>query len=373
MNNRTKYVISRISFFLFPFILHTQYAPKASKGLPQAHALVFYVFRISTTLPSSWCDWPAILYTIRDIYNVFLSVDSEMCKAGVSQNNGFVKQLQTVLHGEVKPSAFYKFDNYFVFRRPCLSLVITQCCIHELYLQGKLQQPAVDLAKTFERRKCNHREAIPGDECLTSVVGQTRCYHNIHTPCSYSQTGDKNKHRYVVATQSHPLRVKLRSVPATPIVHVNRSVMVLEPPSDITLRAKALVSTFACISKLLHLCTIQNEEHNLHAASSDLALVGSDAQPEQAKKKRKGPKGPNPLSVKKKKPVETPKSQTQESKQASANPVLVGTKRKAEDSGDEEDTEDKVPMPNEAKRKKRRRRHRITAADSESQKEVVNT
>ena len=53
------------------------------------------------------------------------------------------------------------------------SLVITQCCIHELYLQGKEQQPAVDLAKNFERRKCNHREAIPGDECLTSIIGNS--------------------------------------------------------------------------------------------------------------------------------------------------------------------------------------------------------
>ena len=29
----------------------------------------------------------------------------------------------------------------------------------------------MDLAKTFERRKCNHREAIEGDECVMSVVG----------------------------------------------------------------------------------------------------------------------------------------------------------------------------------------------------------
>ncbi|KAF8912838.1 Fcf1-domain-containing protein [Gymnopilus junonius] len=144
-------------------------------------------------------------FGFRQPYQVL--VDSEMCKAGVSQTSDFVKQIQTMLHGDVKP-------------------MITQCCIHELYLQGKSQQPAVDLAKTFERRKCNHREPIPGDECLTSVVG------------------DKNKHRYVVATQSHPLRVKLRSVPATPIVHMNRSVMVLEPPSDITLRAKALNKSY---------------------------------------------------------------------------------------------------------------------------------
>lgn len=49
--------------------------------------------------------------------------------------------------------------------------MITQCSIHELYLQGKAVQPAVDLAKSFERRKCNHKEAIPGDDCIASVVG----------------------------------------------------------------------------------------------------------------------------------------------------------------------------------------------------------
>ena len=59
-----------------------------------------------------------------------------------------------------------------------------------------------------------------------------------------SHTGETNKHRYVVATQSHPLRVKLRSIPATPIIHINRSVTVLEPPSDATLQAKARVSQF---------------------------------------------------------------------------------------------------------------------------------
>jgi hypothetical protein len=42
----------------------------------------------------------------------------------------------------------------------------------------------------------------------------------------------------VVATQSHPLRVSLRAVPGVPIVHVNRAVMILEPASDATLRAK---------------------------------------------------------------------------------------------------------------------------------------
>lgn len=120
--------------------------------------------------------------------------------------------------------------------------MITQCCIHELYLQGKEQQPAVDLAKTFERRKCNHREAIPGDECLMSIIGIPSSLNTSLEYLTKGASGTNNKHRYVVATQSHPLRVKLRSIPAAPIVHINRSVMVLEPPSNTTINAKRAVS-----------------------------------------------------------------------------------------------------------------------------------
>lgn len=98
-----------------------------------------------------------------------------MCKAAVIQKLDFAKQLGVVLQGEVKPSElltpfFQEGISLTEYDGESRMLVITQCCIHELYLQGKSQQPAVDLAKTFERRKCNHREAIPGDECLSSVV-----------------------------------------------------------------------------------------------------------------------------------------------------------------------------------------------------------
>ncbi|KIY45422.1 Fcf1-domain-containing protein, partial [Fistulina hepatica ATCC 64428] len=175
-------------------------------------------------------------------------VDSTMCRSAIEHKIELSKQLATVLQGDVKP-------------------MITQCCIHELYIAGKFQQPAVDLAKTFERRKCNHREPIPGDDCMVSVIG------------------DANKHRYVVATQSQPLRVLLRGVPGVPIVHVNRSVTILEPPSDVTLRHKALT-----------------EDQAQEASTSERALVAPvDGNAPPPRKKRKGPKGPNPLSVKKKK------------------------------------------------------------------------
>ncbi|KAF7306665.1 PIN domain-like protein [Mycena indigotica] len=217
-------------------------------------------------------------FGFRQPYQVL--VDAEFCKTSIEAKTELSKQISSVLQGDVKP-------------------MITQCCIHELYLQGKGQQPAVDLAKQFERRKCNHREPIPGDDCLASVVGEA------------------NKHRYVVATQSQPLRARLRAIVAVPIVHVNRSVMILEPPSDVTLAAKE-----------------KREEHALHATKSEKTALPTPTEPI---KKKKGAKGPNPLSVKKKK-VEPPSSN------------VTGQKRRRD-----EETEE-VAAP----KKKRRRKAKTT-------------
>ncbi|EMD41802.1 hypothetical protein CERSUDRAFT_102193 [Gelatoporia subvermispora B] len=237
-------------------------------------------------------------FGFREPYQVL--VDSEMCKTSVSQKIELVKQLGVVLQGTVKP-------------------MITQCCIHELYLQGKAQQPAVDLAKTFERRKCNHREAIPGDDCLVSVIGET------------------NKHRYAVATQSQELRSKLRIVPAVPVVHVNRAVMILEPPSDATLRAKQAM-----------------EEKTLLPSAPEMVKLASTstAPPEEPpRKKKKGPKGPNPLSVKRKKPKADQPAPPQRKDEDQGK---AGNKRKWDDG----EADQHVSAPNETANPKRKRRRR---------------
>lgn len=237
-------------------------------------------------------------FGFRQPYQVL--VDSEMCKASIAQKLELNKQLGIVLQGSVKP-------------------MVTQCCIHELYLQGKDQQPAVDLAKTFERRKCNHREAIPGDDCLASVVGET------------------NKHRYVIATQSQELRTKLRAIPAVPIVHINRSVMILEPPSKATLEAKESV-----------------EEKALHPSAPEIAILPSTV-PDEPPKKKKGPKGPNPLSVKKKKAK--PPSAPKESK-SEQHKNQIGEKRKRTDG----DLAEQSRSPEESSGHKRKRRRKAHAS-----------
>ena len=63
--------------------------------------------------------------------------------------------------------------------------MITQCCMVALYgtetsaksaggAEYGQARAAVALAKHWERRKCNHKEAIPPRECLASVIGMVR-------------------------------------------------------------------------------------------------------------------------------------------------------------------------------------------------------
>jgi len=99
-----------------------------------------------------------------------LSVDSGMCIEAQDHKIQLVKQLETVLQGRIKPSELH-IGCVAGVQRPNASKVITQCCIVELYKMGKDRQAAVDLAKEFERRKCNHREPIDGPRCLQEVVG----------------------------------------------------------------------------------------------------------------------------------------------------------------------------------------------------------
>ncbi|KAI0704886.1 Fcf1-domain-containing protein [Cytidiella melzeri] len=256
----------------------------------------------------------AMSFGFRQPYQVL--VDSDMCKAAIAHKIELVQQLGVVLQGTVKP-------------------MITQCCIHELYLQGRSEQPAVDLAKTFERRKCNHKEAIPGDECLTSVIGEA------------------NKHRYVLASQSQSLRSSMRNIPAVPIVHVNRSVMILEPPSDATIRTKN-----------------STEQKALMPSASELAHIASTSQVETAapKKKRKGPKGPNPLSVKKRqnttstgptKPVKRGNSEQSPSR-------TIGEKRKHNDNPGPDTSGALEGVVHSIGGHKRKRRRKTVAASAPS-------
>ena len=85
------------------------------------------------------------------------------------------KMLANCVQGECKPSQSRLQDwrsKYDRFPDGLLDiLVITQCSVEALYKLGKDYQAITNLAKTFERRRCNHREAIEEHLCIKDVVG----------------------------------------------------------------------------------------------------------------------------------------------------------------------------------------------------------
>ncbi|SCZ88914.1 BZ3500_MvSof-1268-A1-R1_Chr1-1g00822 [Microbotryum saponariae] len=223
-----------------------------------------------------------------------LLVDAEFVNAIVAQKLDLQARLTDVLQATLKP-------------------MITQCCMQVLYDLGPSAQPSVELAKEFERRKCNHLKARPAEECLTAMAGKD------------------NPHRYVIATQSLDLRKHLRTVPGLPIVYLNRSVVLLESPSDQTMKKKLAMENAKLHVPRIELATLASQgsipttsnssslidsynSSNLTKASNE-ASTSTLTQEEEGggrtmevverkKKKKKGPKGPsgpNPLSIKKKK------------------------------------------------------------------------
>lgn len=160
----------------------------------------------------------------------------------------------------------------------------------------------------------------------------------------------------MVATVSQELRSKLRTVPAVPIVHLKRAIMILEPPSDVTLKAKEAVRSLlpGLVWTSLTLVS-QMEEKTLHPSAPELASLPSTSTiVEPPRKKKKGPKGPNPLSVKKKK--SKPDQSASAPRKSGSQEMEAGAKRKRDDVN-EVGEHPSVEGSNGHKRKRRRKTH----------------
>ncbi|CAG8563120.1 9444_t:CDS:2 [Paraglomus brasilianum] len=153
----------------------------------------------------------------------------------------------------------------------------TLCVFNELKSSDQNFVPEL-LIEGFERRGCPHRKKpVSSDECLASIIGS------------------ENQHRYCIATQNRNLREQLRAIPGVPLIYINRTVLILEPPSNATLEKAREIERLKTLPS-------QQEILFLHKANPD--ATKNDQLPNKRKLKR--PKGPNPLSCKKKKKKEIP-------------------------------------------------------------------
>ena len=184
-------------------------------------------------------------------------------------------------------------------------VVITQCSIRHLYTLTSIPQQQKDAlilrAKSMERRRCNHHtleQPLSTLECLSSVIDPKKSW--------------TNKNRYVVASQEEEVRRYCRTIKGVPLVYVKRSVMVMEPMAESSLGARegfekgkfraGIRSRGASVGQKRKRAEDESSEEEIgndqnHETSGDNAKVDGGLLAE--KKKSKGPKGPNPLSVKK--------------------------------------------------------------------------
>lgn len=160
------------------------------------------------------------------------------------------------------------------------------------------KDPLILLAKTMERRRCNHHELddpLSTLECISSVIDPKK-----------SAT---NKNRYVVASQEEEVRRFCRGVKGVPLVYVKRSVMILEPMAESTIGVKEGIERDKFRTGLrARPGKRKREDKEEKGAGGEAtedkggAYDGVGLEQRSTKQKRtRGPKGPNPLSVKKSK------------------------------------------------------------------------
>ena len=153
----------------------------------------------------------------------------------------------------------------------------------------------IDLARTFERRRCNHHildEPLSTLECFTSVVDP--------------KGSGTNKNRYVVASQEEEVRRWARGVKGVPSVYVKRSVMVMEPMSGGSLGIREGTERGKLKGGIKRGGELGEKKRKREEEGEE---QGKDEKEVKKKRRIRGVKGPNPLSVKKaKKEVITEKA-----------------------------------------------------------------
>lgn len=147
----------------------------------------------------------------------------------------------------------------------------------------------------MERRRCNHHT-------LDEPLSTRDCFSDVIDPKG-SQT---NKNRYIVASQEEAVRTFCRTIKGVPLLYVKRSVMVMEPMAESSQGVQSGLEREKMRSGIAKTETESKgskRKRGEEASGGEKTGLADEDDPNlpSIKKKRKtrGPKEPNPLSVKK--------------------------------------------------------------------------
>ena len=179
--------------------------------------------------------------------------------------------------------------------------MITQCSMRHLYAlptSHPQKQTLISAAKSMERRRCNHHtleDPLSTLECLSSVIDPKS---------SHTDVDLVNRFNYVVAVQDESVRSWCRGVRGVPLVYVRRSVMIMEPMAEGSAKLREGTEKGKFRSGLREKAQSALGKRKRSVDNGDVIRevkpeAAVNEEDRQVKKKIKGVKGPNPLSVKK--------------------------------------------------------------------------
>ncbi|KAL8370245.1 hypothetical protein RB595_000568 [Gaeumannomyces hyphopodioides] len=295
------------------------------------------------------------VWNFREPYQVL--VDADIVKDANRFKMDLIPALERTLHGKIKP-------------------MITQCSMRHLYaLQGV--QPGMkalidSVKENFERRRCGHHpdetDALSTLECLSSFI---------------VDSGKGSRNRYVVASQDAEVRRHMRGVKGVPLIYISRSVMIMEPMASGSVEVVSKEERAKFRSEIKSSAPAgskrkrgdddgsdgsrdgedDNDYDNDNSDGNDedgdddddqRAAAGErrkapssrslavDAPDRKKRKKAYGPKGPNPLAAKKKRPKSDATGDS-------------GAKKAARGDRDEAATAATAPSDQQGKKKRKRR------------------
>lgn len=183
-------------------------------------------------------------FGMRSPYQLIL--DAEFLELALQQKLYFKEALPNLLGGAVR-------------------LFTTNCVLQEL---KQKDSAAVFNARRLETIKMCKHKGVSGAECIKSIIG------------------DANKYHFGVCAQQDDLREALRQIPGVPLCFINRGILLMEAPSEATLKRAAQLNGQK-----------QAVDEREKKIIEKLAPVPAPLDDGKKKKKRRG--NPNPLSCKK--------------------------------------------------------------------------
>ena len=141
------------------------------------------------------------------------------------------------------------------------------------------------IVKQFNVRKCGHeKNPIGASECLLSMI-----------------KNNNNQDHYIIATQDKKVINEVMKIPGCPILYMKMSAIVMSKPTQASEQDAMDAGTQQLAIPDHQMSVLKTLKKN---------ILGESLESKKTRRKRKGPKGPNPLSCKKKKKKPNEETQT---------------------------------------------------------------